>query len=163
MSAGAIVLWGPGQRRLTSAATPSRVSPCDYGRILALPPAEGQLLPLHLWRRGPGRGGRCAAKPLPPMCLCPSPRPSPRAALAGRGRSPWWQCQDAPCDYLNSYGVHYALASARHHKITRLSRCTTSTRVNCRDLISLELNPAIPRANSVPFKSQIRTTSPLPN
>jgi hypothetical protein len=29
-----------------------------------------------------------------PVRLCPSPRPSPRASLAGRGRSPRWQCQD---------------------------------------------------------------------
>src|SRR5436309_13620572 len=27
---------------------------------------------------------------------CPSPQPSPRARLAGRGRNLWWQCQDAP-------------------------------------------------------------------
>src|SRR5438552_16698808 len=27
---------------------------------------------------------------------CPSPQPSPRARLAGRGRILWWQCQDAP-------------------------------------------------------------------
>jgi hypothetical protein len=33
-----------------------------------------------------------------PLRLCPSPRPSPRASLAGRGRSPRWQCQDAPLE-----------------------------------------------------------------
>src|SRR5206468_9277350 len=27
---------------------------------------------------------------------CPSPQPSPRARLAGRGRNLWWQRQDAP-------------------------------------------------------------------
>ena len=32
----------------------------------------------------------------PELCLCPSPQPSPRAPLAGRGSSPRWQCQDAP-------------------------------------------------------------------
>jgi hypothetical protein len=32
----------------------------------------------------------------PSLRLCPSPRPSPRASLAGRGRSPRWQCRTAP-------------------------------------------------------------------
>jgi hypothetical protein len=31
-----------------------------------------------------------------PLRLYPSPRPSPRASLAGRGRSPRWHCQNAP-------------------------------------------------------------------
>src|SRR6266568_4156294 len=40
---------------------------------------------------------RSAAKPLPPKYFCPSPR----ATLAGRGRSPWRQYQDAPPSSMN--------------------------------------------------------------
>ena len=39
-------------------------------------------------------GGTCC--PWLPQRLCPSPQPSPRAPLAGRGRNTRWQCQNAP-------------------------------------------------------------------
>src|SRR5207248_7624593 len=55
-------------------------------------------------------------------------------------------------DLVDSSGVF--------HKITKSSRCTASVRGNWRARISVEPNLQMPRANSVPFKSQIRTISP---
>src|ERR1035437_9306111 len=65
-------------------------------------------LPLLLWTRGVGRGGRHAGKPLLPLSAIafvplsptpsphPSPNPSPRTPRGGRGKTPGWHFKDPP-------------------------------------------------------------------
>src|ERR1035437_10355533 len=56
-------------------------------------------------------------------------------------------------------GVRCWLLDVQNHRITKSSRCTSSTRASFLARISSALNLAMPRANSVPSRSQIRTTS----
>src|SRR5260370_2967557 len=69
------------------------------GRIWTPPPAEDSIS-LSFFG-GEGWGAEAAlseSRPRThlPVRLCPSPQPSPRASLAGRGSKAWSQCKDAP-------------------------------------------------------------------
>src|SRR6185503_7246862 len=61
------------------------------------------------------------------------------------------------------FGFGFGLGGTTFHRITRSSRCTTSERVSLPAAISVAEKRVMPRANSCPFRSQTRTTSPALN
>src|SRR5437899_11238523 len=68
-------------------------------RILTLPPAHDRTSLSSFGGEGWGEEAALSESHCRPGLQtrrCPSPQPSPRARLAGRGRNLWWQCQDAP-------------------------------------------------------------------
>src|SRR5437879_12632408 len=75
------------------------VSSLSSERILTLPPAHDRTSLSSFGGEGWGEEAALSESPCRPGLQtrrCPSPQPSPRARLAGRGRNLWWQCQDAP-------------------------------------------------------------------
>src|SRR5437879_6568190 len=75
------------------------VSSLSSERILTLPPAHDRTSLSSFGGEGWGEEAALSESHRRPGLQtrrCPSPQPSPRARLAGRGRNLWWQCQDAP-------------------------------------------------------------------
>src|SRR6266581_731524 len=74
-------------------------------RILTLPPAHDRTSLSSFGGEGWGEEAALSESHCRPGLQtrrCPSPQPSPRARLAGRGRNLWWQCQDAPYSIAES-------------------------------------------------------------
>src|SRR5438876_3859887 len=74
------------------------VSSLSSERILTLPPAHDRTSLSSFGGEGWGEEAALSesyCRPGLQTRRCPSPQPSPRARLAGRGRNLWWQCQDA--------------------------------------------------------------------
>src|SRR5438876_5968964 len=75
------------------------VSSLSSERILTLPPAHDRTSLSSFGGEGWGEEAALSESHCRPGLQtrrCPSPQPSPRARLAGRGRNLWWQCQERP-------------------------------------------------------------------